>query len=171
MLRDSVCDEATNTEECLFDGGDCCLEFKDRTLCQNCSCILSVEPKKLYQQFLDWEIKPLKNPLAFDDVMDKAIMMVQEVVSGQVCAVFCLDPQRGDGINAWQYDKDRQTCQCSWIESTTCPWDLVQTDWTLPVSNSSIVTNWTLNTFVQLEKTIPCCIKLLIKYLVLFLYI
>ncbi len=36
MLRDGVCDEATNTEKCHWDGGDCCLDIslKDETLCQ-----------------------------------------------------------------------------------------------------------------------------------------
>ncbi len=26
MLRDGVCDEATNNELCLWDGGDCCVD-------------------------------------------------------------------------------------------------------------------------------------------------
>ena len=37
MLRDGVCDEATNTEECFFDGGDCCTE---NTAVWNCECML-----------------------------------------------------------------------------------------------------------------------------------
>ncbi len=36
MLRDGVCDEATNTQICHWDDGDCCLDqfIKDESLCQ-----------------------------------------------------------------------------------------------------------------------------------------
>ncbi len=36
MLRDGVCDEATNNEKCLYDGGDCCLSRgkKGESLCK-----------------------------------------------------------------------------------------------------------------------------------------
>ncbi len=43
MIGDGVCDEATNTEECLFDGNDCCLENKNTDLCQDCFCRLERE--------------------------------------------------------------------------------------------------------------------------------
>ncbi len=36
MLRDGVCDEATNNERCHYDGGDCCLDrsVKNSALCK-----------------------------------------------------------------------------------------------------------------------------------------
>ncbi len=35
MLRDGVCDDATNTKVCHWDGGDCCLDkfTKDTSYC------------------------------------------------------------------------------------------------------------------------------------------
>ncbi len=151
MLRDAVCDEATNNEICLFDGGDCCLEFKVTNLCKNCSCILAVDPKKLEQQSRDLEIKPFINPAEFGNVTVKSIVKVEDVISGPVCAVLCSDPEKGDVINAWQYRENQRTCQCSWIESTSCPQTFVNMDWTMNFNK-----RWTLNTFVQLAKTIPC---------------
>ncbi len=41
MIRDGVCDEATNVERCLFDGGDCCLGNKSVWNCNFCTCKLS----------------------------------------------------------------------------------------------------------------------------------
>ena len=38
MIRDGVCDEITNTERCLYDGGDCCKEDKSTELCNVCTC-------------------------------------------------------------------------------------------------------------------------------------
>ena len=35
---DGFCDDETNTEECDFDGGDCCLEEPITTACQECEC-------------------------------------------------------------------------------------------------------------------------------------
>ncbi len=36
MIRDGVCDEATNTEKCHWDGGDCCQDkfLADESLCK-----------------------------------------------------------------------------------------------------------------------------------------
>ncbi len=40
MMRDGVCDEATNIEACLFDGGDCCTENVAVWNCKRCDCML-----------------------------------------------------------------------------------------------------------------------------------
>ncbi len=41
LLNDGVCDDITNTVECHFDLGDCCLEDKDLKYCLDCSCKLN----------------------------------------------------------------------------------------------------------------------------------
>ncbi len=37
-IGDKVCDDDTNFEKCLFDGGDCCLETKSTPFCRDCMC-------------------------------------------------------------------------------------------------------------------------------------
>ncbi len=51
MIRDGVCDEATNLEACNFDGGDCCLDNKDITLCKQCSCKLKSKARHFCLDF------------------------------------------------------------------------------------------------------------------------
>ena len=38
-IGDGYCDDATNTEICNFDGGDCCSENIVITFCKVCECI------------------------------------------------------------------------------------------------------------------------------------
>ncbi len=38
-IGDSFCDDETNTEECDFDGGDCCLDEVDTDYCTICECL------------------------------------------------------------------------------------------------------------------------------------
>ncbi len=160
MLRDSVCDEATNNARCLFDGGNCCLEFKDETLCKDCSCILPVEPLKIKSLFDQRQVKPLINNAKdyFDNVaIGKWTVKVEDVVSSPVCATLCLDhTPKADYLNAWLYDQQSLVCKCAWLEAASCPETYSHLDWTLPNG-----TNWRselkLNTaFVQLKKVIPC---------------
>ncbi len=122
MLRDSVCDEATNIALCLYDGGDCCLEAKDTTLCKNCSCMLLVTEDDLQNDFDTWEIHPLDTSIDFSTVISNtnSSVKVEEVVSSPVCSVLCLDHKKFDRINAWQYDAKERVCTCGWIQSTTC---------------------------------------------------
>ena len=40
LIGDLVCDDVANTEMCLFDGGDCCLQNIDTSLCLDCTCKL-----------------------------------------------------------------------------------------------------------------------------------
>ena len=151
MLRDLVCDETTNTEICLYDGGDCCLEIKDTKLCHNCSCILLIDSEILLEQFADSETKPFKDPDMVELAIEKWIVMVLDVVSRQVCAKLCLDHDKQDQINAWHYLESLQICKCGWIESTPCAEHLVTLDW-----NLTEISDLTHNVYLQMEKTIPC---------------
>ena len=35
---DGICDDATNTEECDWDGGDCCKSDSSYEFCEECQC-------------------------------------------------------------------------------------------------------------------------------------
>ncbi len=43
-IGDMVCDDSTNSEECLNDGGDCCLSNQDMNNCALCTCHLTGLP-------------------------------------------------------------------------------------------------------------------------------
>ncbi len=38
MIQDGVCDDMTNHEACLFDGGDCCGDYVVTSVCVECIC-------------------------------------------------------------------------------------------------------------------------------------
>ncbi len=155
MLRDSVCDEATNTEECRYDGGDCCLEIKDTSMCRNCSCILLVDPDRLQGQFYELTIKPVRISVDSDPETDSSFdwtVYVQDVVSGLVCSVLCIDHNGGNSINAWRYNNSTLVCQCGWLTSRLCPETYVKENWELRKVSNLIK----FNTYVQLGKIISC---------------
>ncbi len=158
MLRDSVCDEATNTELCRYDGGDCCLEIKDTTMCRNCSCILAVDADRLKDQFNDLLIKPVRKSIANDiqqvnNAIKDWIVSVDEVVSGHVCAVLCLDHDQENSINAWRYNNNAQVCKCGWVSSMLCPEEtLVKPDWKLRDLGNLLK----YNIYMELRKTVFC---------------
>ena len=41
-MADGFCNDETNNEECLYDGGDCCGSCVNRDYCTNCFCIGNV---------------------------------------------------------------------------------------------------------------------------------
>ena len=45
-VGDRYCDDNTNTEECNFDGGDCCGPDKNNQYCKECQCIEGGRGKK-----------------------------------------------------------------------------------------------------------------------------
>ena len=147
-----MCDELTNIELCLYDGGDCCLEGKDTTLCQNCSCMLLVKSDDLQEDFETFDIQPFEYATDFFKVIGNWTVEVEEVLSGPVCAVLCLDHEKHDQINAWHYDKENLFCTCGWVESSKCPEYLVRTNWTLMALDLTREED----SFVQLGKTVPC---------------
>ncbi len=164
MLRDAVCDELTNNKVCLYDGGDCCLEAKVRTQCQDCSCRAVIEPGKLQRQFEDLAIEPL-NEVPFNSnneqqahILDMQIVKVEEVVSSTTCAVICLDHQRGNDINAWHYQADAQVCRCGWMKSKFCPRAKALHEGNRPLQKNNDNDQMVLahNSYIQLAKTVLC---------------
>ncbi len=147
MIRDSVCDEKSNIAKCLYDGGDCCLENKDRTLCRKCICFMDVDHDELKGQFLELEIKPVEDP---DNVNVNWTIEVEEVDSAQVCAALCLEHDNADTLNSWHYKE--WICKCGWVESTSCPERMIVQNWTMDSLDQ--LGEWTA--FVQLHKTVPC---------------
>ncbi len=154
MLRDSVCDEVTNIEVCLFDGGDCCLEAKIRSQCKDCSCKKVIEPEKLLAQFKELDIKPMRQEIV---TLDTQIANIEDVDSAETCAVVCLEHEKKDEINAWQYlvyKTEIRTCRCGWMKSQSCP-----------NTNALLVGDWKMTNvsqladhkgYIQLRKTVPC---------------
>ncbi len=156
MLRDLVCDEETNTANCLYDGGDCCLEAKVRRHCRNCSCILSAKPERLDELFYTWDVKTLVDSQIIDpdNVFSSWTVIVDEVISEPVCAILCLDHKQGDRINGWHYNDRYDQCRCGWTKPIVCQESLQSNKsnrWTLtsPFTSSGHI-------FVMLSKTLPC---------------
>ncbi len=157
MLRDGVCDEATNVARCLYDGGDCCKENKDEGLCRDCKCIMAIDQQKLEDQFRALDIKPVKNPEYLETIITAIHgwkVEVKNVVSSHVCSVLCLDHKKADELNTWQYlttDNER-ICKCGWIESKFCPEKMAMN---IPYQLDATTMDQN-NAFVQLKKTVPC---------------
>ncbi len=151
MLRDAVCDEATNNAICQYDGGDCCLEIKDTTLCKNCSCIMSVDPRKLLQEFMDLEIKPIEKAEKINATIESWTVTIDDVISIEVCAVVCLGHDKRDSLNAWHYKENEHVCNCGWIDSVPCPEHLVSLNWA-----PTTLTDLTIGTYIQMKKLVPC---------------
>ncbi len=121
MLRDRVCDDESNTERCVFDGGDCCLENKDTSMCTSCKCELAVDQARLEQQYKELRVGQLREDVNFAKItVYGGLVTVDLVINEQVCAVLCLSHINADKLNAWYFKKNKKQCQCGWVESSTC---------------------------------------------------
>ncbi len=159
MLRDSVCDDTTNTKACLYDGGDCCLEMKNTHLCRQCQCILDVDPHKLEDYIIHLDIREI----ALTEAKEQQVLLtVDNVVSGQVCATLCLEHDNRDYFNSWSYfqktsDKEQGGCMCSWTSSVSLCSGPARNLPTVDFNDFNADHNVTLTKmFVQVEKTLPC---------------
>ncbi len=116
MIGDLVCDDMTNTEECEYDGGDCCLPHKSTPLCiDNCDCILTVDNDFLADAFDKHKVFQSMN---VDDYKDSKLAFdieVTDVVSIGVCAMICFETGTIERVNYWSYSSGSRTCKCSWI--------------------------------------------------------
>ncbi len=158
MLRDGVCDEASNIAKCLYDGGDCCQENKDKDLCRDCKCMLDVNQEDLRGKFRELEIMPVEDPMSLDTVIvenEGWTVEVEDVVSVDVCSVVCLEHRKADELNAWHYLVNAKICKCGWIESVSCPEKLTADNWKQDYNKNGTLME-SHNAFVQLKKTVPC---------------
>ncbi len=110
----------TNTELCVWDGGDCCLDRskKDTTLCQTCTCKVSVDKVKLRDTFKNTQVMMLQDQNDFQRLILKTERTVVDVNSGDVCSALCLDFP--NTVNGWKFNNLTSTCTCSWLKSTEC---------------------------------------------------
>ncbi len=159
MLRDGVCDETANTAKCLYDGGDCCKENKDKFLCRNCVCMLKIDHGEQLKQFNALEVTPFADAKSLDTAIGNKgwTVEVEDVVSLPVCAQLCLDHEIANELNAWHYRVNERICNCGWVESRSCPEKMVISDWTWKyLENSTVEDNMGYNAFIQLNKTVSC---------------
>ncbi len=154
MIRDGVCDEITNIERCLYDGGDCCLAEKDTALCKVCTCDLVVEKDELQERILEVNLAKLENVDDFERLTKVSSMVVEDVVSLEVCSMVCLDRDLDNVANAWKYDKVGRTCECSWITSDS----LCLTEVSLSHSHQFEILEHVEQdaAFIQKEKIVSC---------------
>ena len=120
LVGDGYCDDEANIPECGYDLKDCCQVENDRSLCQNCSCILSNNERQAIEEenckeynfdhgdgFCDSEYNNAEN---FFDIGD-CCLPIQDLACTQQNAVgscpdkaciksnnFCIPHQLGDGI-------------------------------------------------------------------------
>ena len=156
MLRDGVCDETSNNAKCLFDGGDCCKENKDRSLCLDCTCHLEVvELEKRFNALKVNAVKDLESMQIEIGNSGGWTVEVEEVFTMEVCSVLCLDHENAAELNAWHYEG--RICRCGWIESKSCPGDMVNMHWILEskrnISSGAVLDH---KAYIQLNKTICC---------------
>ncbi len=124
MIGDGVCDEATNTKRCLFDGGDCCLPKKSTPLCKICTCKMDIDQESLQTDIDQLDVRVLDAVTDFANQMDfDRILDVEDVASVKVCAKICIDAtltKSHPKVNGWIFDFESGLCSCSFWDSTLC---------------------------------------------------
>ncbi len=154
MLRDGVCDETTNIAKCFFDGGDCCKENKDKGLCRNCTCVLSIDQSEFENRLKTLSVKPFEDPDELNTAMGNTWWQVEvgDVATVEVCTVVCLEHKMADQLNAWHYQTNERICRCGWAGSSSCPEKKVIDNWTW----DSNAVRMESQAFIQLNKTVSC---------------
>ncbi len=111
MIDDGVCDEATNIEQCLFDGGDCCLDVDKlrNHLCSNCTCILDVDETELMTKMSASDVHVYDYFKSIDEQF-LTVEKIVNVISNDVCSFLCLTSTESSNIDSWIYQGT--TCKC-----------------------------------------------------------
>ncbi len=158
MIFDGVCDEVTNNDRCLYDGGDCC-QVEKSSFCQDCTCKLDVDPAALQLEMESHKVVALFDQRQFIDIIVKEEgFKVQDVIDIHVCSKICMEQlllETSSGVNAWQYFQETRVCHCASAISTFC----LVTE--LHTYHPSIINsgNWKMVeslAFVMKARTLPC---------------
>ncbi len=157
MMRDGVCDEFTNKEECLFDGGDCCLDRSkiDTSMCRDCTCKTTVDHGNLQTIFKASEVMRLLDPLDFQRSILRTEKTVAEVLELEVCTAICLDSEMETMVNGWIYNAKTRTCTCSWLKSTVC----IERNASFEIASFGDIDDDSLDgvqSYIQLAKVLDC---------------
>ncbi len=134
LLNDGVCDRDTNTELCIYDGGDCCLENKVTDLCQDeCICKLPFDLDQLTEEMAELGAKFHLDHESKEDRF-RSIMLVEDVEFKETCFALCLSEARMppfsviDSMIFWIQD-GKSFCQCSTMEDCYNETDISSVDW------------------------------------------
>ncbi len=154
MIADGVCDEATNTEQCSFDGGDCCLPHKSTPLCNDCTCRMIIDQDSLQDELDQFDVQMFDSVSDFNEVViDNSLVEVEDVESLLVCARLCLDTiKSGNIVNGWMFDSAIQLCACSYLDPTLC---LAEKSLNPLTTDKEIHSDISLG-FVMLSMTLQC---------------
>ncbi len=113
-VGDGICDEEPNIEECAFDGGDCCLQYKLAPLCRdNCDCNMTVDPDFIDRMLQETNVYIFDNDISDMEILDS--YSVEDVVSIEVCSMICLNSNRSLTVNSWTYNEANRKCSCEWL--------------------------------------------------------
>ena len=95
----------------MYDGGDCCREDKDTTLCQVCTCIVPVQKYELIKLLKANRVAVYTGPKKNEFFELKT---VDDVASKAGCQKLCLDfSLENEQMDSWIYEADRNnTCTC-----------------------------------------------------------
>ncbi len=122
MIGDGICDDVSNIDRCLFDGGDCCESKKDTLFCSSCTCKIDFDPTTLNDLYKTWSVKVFENISQHDRLFTAIPKSVEDVETKETCSYLCLDGSLEDQVNSWTYDFDTRQCDCTWvdIDATLC---------------------------------------------------
>ena len=147
MIRDGVCDEATNFEECLFDGGDCCLEQKNDELCRNCTCKITIDLSFIKSRFEEEDVQKFAHGGQFRQFVQLRAKMVEDVENVNTCSMLCLHDDLDGEINSWLFNLTSRVCKCTWINTIIF---LIHDDMVPPANNKNITSDAVA--FIQMSK-------------------
>ncbi len=155
MIKDGVCDELTNIEKCLFDGGDCCDADKSEEFCNHCKCMIDIDFEELKSSYVQYNVKAFKNLTAYNNLLTDIPKYITQVVSLHTCSVICMSDDLANSVNSWSFDFTSKLCNCTWvdIDATLCMENLdfqPMTDFAVDLWYEPKVA------LVQTAKSLPC---------------